>query len=87
MAKKATSANPFIGRWRIVSMDLWDTETIDEEQEAFIEFRAQASGEFHFCYIHGEMDCDFTIEETNRPPNGPGKATTSRIPSTVGAGR
>jgi len=60
MAKKAASSNPFIGRWRIVSMDLWDTEYIDEEEEGFLEFRAQASGEFHFGYVHGEMDCDFT---------------------------
>jgi len=59
MAKKATTSNPFIGRWRIVSMDQWDREYIDEEEEGFVEFRDQASGGFHFGYVYGEMDCDF----------------------------
>ncbi|MFZ4079766.1 MAG: hypothetical protein ACOYKN_00970 [Pirellula sp.] len=38
MPKKAANANPFTGRWRIVSMSAWDQEFIDEEEEGYFEF-------------------------------------------------
>jgi len=55
MAKtKATS--PFQGRWRIISMTQWDQDFVDEEEEGYIEFEGKR-GEFHFGYVHGQMDC------------------------------
>ena len=60
MAKKT---NPFIGRWRIVSMSAWDEEFIDEEEEGFFEFTDRGWGEFHFGYVHGRMDCRLTTRD------------------------
>ena len=45
------------GRWNIVSMTEWDEEYLHEEEQAFIEFRPKGTGEFHFGYVHGQMDC------------------------------
>jgi hypothetical protein len=61
-AKKKT-ASPFMGRWRIVSMAEWDEDYLDEEGQAFIEFGDKDSGEFHFGYVHGQMDCRLTTRD------------------------
>jgi hypothetical protein len=58
MAKKT---NPFTGRWRIVSMSAWDQDFIDAEEEGYFEFDDQGGGEFHFGYVHGQMDCRLTM--------------------------
>lgn len=63
MAKKAKAKNPFIGLWLIVSMSAWDEEYLHEEVRAFIEFDERGSGEFHFGYVHGFMDCRLTIRD------------------------
>lgn len=60
MPKKAEAKSPFTGRWRIVSMSAWDEEFIDEEEEGFFEFNDRGWGEFHFGYVHGNMDCRLT---------------------------
>jgi hypothetical protein len=56
MAKKKRP-NPFLGRWRIVSMSAWENDYLDEEEPAYIEFNDQGWGDFHFGYVHGNMDC------------------------------
>jgi hypothetical protein len=33
-----------------------DNQSMDEESPAFIEFTNEDGGEFHFGYVHGEMD-------------------------------
>lgn len=52
-----------MGRWRIVSMDEWDQDFIDEEEEGRIEFDENNMGSFHFGYVHGTMDCQFTTRD------------------------
>src|SRR6185369_6080928 len=63
MAKKAKKENPFVGRWRIVSMSAWDEDYIDEEEEGFFEFDDKGGGAFHFGYVHGQMDCRLTTRD------------------------
>jgi hypothetical protein len=63
MAKKAKAPNPFAERWRIVSMSAWDEEFIDEEEEGYIEFDQKGSGQFHFGYVHGQMNCRLTTRD------------------------
>ena len=63
MGKKSKSQTPFMGRWRIVSMSAWEQDYIDEEEEGFFEFDEKGSGEFHFGYVHGHMDCKPTTRE------------------------
>jgi hypothetical protein len=53
---KAKQESPFEGRWRIVSMSAWDADYIDEEEEGYFEFDGRGGGEFHFGYVHGNMD-------------------------------
>jgi hypothetical protein len=60
MAKKPKQPNPFIARWRIVSMSAWVQEFIDEEEEGYFEFDQKNNGQFHFGYVHGQMDCRLT---------------------------
>ena len=57
MPKKTTTQNPFLGVWNIDSMTTWDEDYFNEEVRAFIEFRDKGRGEFHFGYVHGDMDC------------------------------
>ena len=60
---KAKAKSPFTGHWRIVSMSAWDEDYIDEEEEGFFEFDDKESGEFHFGYVHGHMDCRLTMRD------------------------
>ena len=63
MAKKSKDTNPFLGRWRIVSMNAWEDDFLDEEVEAYIEFNDRGWGEFHFGNVQGQIDCRQTTRE------------------------
>ncbi|BCB75189.1 hypothetical protein GCM10022251_34530 [Phytohabitans flavus] len=76
------------GRWRIVSMDLWDSDTIDLTEPAYIEFDGDQTGRFGFIAVEGWMDCrqatrdgktcvEFTWEGNDEgdPANGRGWVT------------
>src|SRR5271170_1942303 len=63
MAKKAKAPNAFTGRWRIVSMEQWDQDYVNEEEEGFFEFDEKGGGEFHFGYVQGQMDCLLTTRD------------------------
>ena len=64
MAKrKPNTSTPFTGRWRIVSMSAGEQDFIDEEEEGYIEFSEKDNGEFHFGYVHGQMDCRLTTRD------------------------
>jgi hypothetical protein len=41
-------------------MSVWEQDFIDEEEEGYIEFGENHQGEFHFGYVHGQMDCRLT---------------------------
>jgi hypothetical protein len=60
----AKKKNPFEGRWRIVSMSAWEDEYLDEEVEAFIEFKDRGWGEIHFGNVQGQMDCRLTTRDS-----------------------
>lgn len=45
MAKRK---NPFTGRWRIVSMEQYDQDYVDEEEDGYFEFTDRGWGDFHF---------------------------------------
>ena len=54
MAKSKPSPKPFVGRWRIISMEEWDMDA--KEGLAFIEFGADQLGEFRFGLTSGRID-------------------------------
>lgn len=58
MAKPTKS--PFTGRWRIVSMDEWEVDYVEEEGPAFIEFGADQMGEFQVGLTSGNIDYSVT---------------------------
>ena len=60
---KPKPKSAFMGRWRIVSMTAWDQNYIDEEEEGYFDFNAKGGGEFHFGYVHGQMDCRLTTRD------------------------
>jgi hypothetical protein len=63
MATKMKPTNPFGGRWRIVSMEQWDQDLVDEQEEGYFEFNDKGNGDFHFGYVHGQMDCRLTTRD------------------------
>ena len=54
---QAAPINPFVGRWRITHMDEWDQEFVNAECQGYFEFDPRGTGEFHFGYVEGVMDC------------------------------
>lgn len=44
-------------------MEQWDQDYIDEEEEGYFEFDDKSGGEFHFGYVHGQMNCRPTTRE------------------------
>ena len=56
MAKVPTFAKAFAGRWRIVEMDVWDNDFLDEVEEAHIIFKGPAGGEIAFGALNGDLD-------------------------------
>jgi hypothetical protein len=60
---KRKSKSPIEGPWNIVSMTEWDEDYLHEEVQAFIEFGPKGTGEFHFGYVRGEMDCRTTQKD------------------------
>jgi hypothetical protein len=62
----AKSKPLFTGRWRIVSMDEWDVDSVEEEGPAFIEFGADQMGEFRFGLTSGNID--YRITERGEQP-------------------
>ena len=60
---KSKQKNWAEGRWLIVSMNEWDVDYVDEEDEAAIEFEAHNAGQFYFGYVHGEIDYRLTTRD------------------------
>ena len=58
-----TSLADFTGRWRITSMELWDTDAIDLVEPASIEFDRDGTGRFGFIAVDGWMDCRETTRD------------------------
>ena len=56
MAKVPAFAKDFAGRWRIVEMDVWDNDFLDEVEEAHITFQAGSDGEIAFGALKGFLD-------------------------------
>ena len=46
----------YSGKWRIAEMELWDTDYLDMEVEAYIEIDQTGSGEFQFGLESGQID-------------------------------
>jgi len=48
--------NPFIGKWTIVEMEMWDQDYVNMEVPGHFTFRKDGTGHFQFGLVQGEMD-------------------------------
>jgi len=65
---KKEHESPFTGRWRIVSMDQWDVDYMEQEGPAIIEFGADQMGEFRFGLTCGNIDYRITERQGKPTP-------------------
>lgn len=46
----------YLGKWRIIEMELWDQEFIDMETEGHFSFESDGLGFFQFGLVEGRID-------------------------------
>jgi hypothetical protein len=63
MAKRS---NPFRGKWRIASTDLWDVRSLNEFEPAQISFGPGQTGELQFVAIKASLD--YRISTRDKSP-------------------
>ena len=56
-ARAARKSHPFVGKWRIVEMELWDRDYIDLDGPGYFHFDDEGGGELSFGAVLGWMDC------------------------------
>ncbi|MEJ2689821.1 MAG: hypothetical protein P8130_07705 [Deltaproteobacteria bacterium] len=54
---------PYIGKWRITEMELWDRDYIDLVGQGHLTIKADGDGELRFGAIESWIDC--RVEEVN----------------------
>ncbi len=52
-----TTRRSLTGKWRIVEMDLWDTNFVDLVEPTYIAFDENGLGQFVFGAVTGGLDC------------------------------
>jgi hypothetical protein len=62
MAKRS---NPFRGRWRIVSADVWDSRSLNEFEPAQITFGPGQIGELKLIAINASIDYRISTSDTS----------------------
>jgi hypothetical protein len=50
---------PFVGTWRIRTMEVWSEDAFDLLGPAHFTFQADGFGTFRFIAVEGDMDCRF----------------------------
>jgi hypothetical protein len=76
----------FVGRWRILEMELWDADAFDLVSPAFIEFGSDLRGRFRFIVIDGWMDCRIAKQSGGAGVEFSRRAATKAMRSADGAG-
>jgi hypothetical protein len=51
--------HPLLGKWRIIEMEMGDTDFLDLVEPAYIAFDQQGRGEFVFGAVQGSLDCRY----------------------------
>jgi len=55
--------NPYLGKWRITEMEMWDQEYIDQITKGHFTFEKEGIGHFQFGLVEGDLD--YRIETFN----------------------
>ena len=53
------TASAILGKWRIVSSDIWDRAFLDLVEPAYILFSPDGRGDFALGAVTGSLDCSF----------------------------
>jgi hypothetical protein len=56
MSTRSTKPNPFVGRWRIVEMEMWAQDYVDLEGPGHITFERGRRGSFQFGAVRAYVD-------------------------------
>lgn len=48
--------NPYTGKWRIIEMEMWDQDYVDEVTEDHFIFENDGMGYFQFGVVEGQID-------------------------------
>jgi hypothetical protein len=48
--------NPYLGKWRIIEMEMWGQDFIDMETEGYFSFETEELGCFQFGLVQGRID-------------------------------
>lgn len=67
--KRPRAEHPFVGKWHITGMELWDDDYVNMERRAFIEIEPDNQGAFQFGLVRGEIDGCLESHE-DEPPGG-----------------
>ena len=61
-AKAPDPKKAFVGRWRIVQMEAWDSDYFETDGPAFVAVERDGFGSFKFGLIEGQIDGRFHVE-------------------------
>ena len=56
-------SNPFIGRWYIYEMEMWDEDYFNMETIAYVEIKANNQGSFQFGLVTGYLEGYFSVQD------------------------
>lgn len=63
----SSPTHPFLGRWRITEMEVWDQDFVDLKGPGYIQFDRDNLGTFRFGTTQGQLDCRLeTVEGETR---------------------
>ncbi len=66
MPRQTEPQHALVGRWHIVSMEMWEDSYLNMEVQAFIEIRTDRMGEFQFGLVAGDMHGEIEKEGRGR---------------------
>lgn len=65
MAKQ--TPNPFLGRWQIIEMEVWDQDFVELKGPGYIKFDKDNLGTFQFGTTQGQLDCRLEEQGSESP--------------------
>jgi hypothetical protein len=72
--QRPPAERPFVGKWHITSMELWDDDYVNMERQAYVEIESDNSGSFQFGLVRGELD-GYLESAAGEPPPSPRDST------------
>jgi hypothetical protein len=65
-----SAGSRFRGRWKIVWMEMWDQDYVDEDVPGHVTFDEKGGGEFQFGYVYGSFAWSTEDKDVDAPWEG-----------------